>query len=139
MAADAVIDLGDDVDAMTISAVTGEGLDDLVHRIMDVVDTIERETPEREGFVLHRPLREEFTIRMDGSEWIVEGIAAVRATNLADLTDPDAAEFVSQRLVRSGIVAGLIDAGAEAGDDVRIGSIVFTFDPDLDDVEEMYT
>ena len=106
---------------------------------MDVVDTIERETPVREGFVLHRPLREEFTIRMDGSEWVVEGIAAVRATNLADLTDPDAAEFVSQRLVRSGIVAGLIDAGAQAGDDVRIGSIVFTFDPDLDDVEEMYT
>ncbi len=139
VAADAVIDLGDDVDAMTISAVTGEGLDDLVHRIMDVVDTIERETPAREGYVLHRPLREEFTIRMDGSEWVVEGIAAVRATNLADLTDPDAAEFVSQRLVRSGIVAGLIDAGAEAGDDVRIGSIVFTFDPDLDDVEEMYT
>ncbi len=122
-----------------ISAMTGEGLDDLLHVVADTVAEIERETPEREGFVLHRPLREEFTIRRDGGEWVVEGIAATRAVNLADLTDPDAAAFVATRLVRSGIVDGLIDAGAHAGDDVRIGSIVFTFDPDPDEVEEMST
>lgn len=121
----------------TISAITGEGLDDLMHAVADMVETIERTAPEREGFVLHRPLRDDFTIRRDGSEWIVEGIAAIRATNLADLTDPDAAEFVSQRLVRVGIVDRLREAGAESGDDVRIGSIVFTFDPDLEDPEEM--
>lgn len=123
----------------TISAVTGDGLDDLLHAVADMVDAVERSTPEREGFLLHRPLRDDFTIRRDGSEWIVEGIAAIRAANLSDLTDPDAAEFVSQRLVRSGIVDGLRDAGAEPGDDVRIGSIVFTFDPDLEDPEEVYS
>ena len=39
---------------------------------------------------------------------------------------------------RAGIVAALRDAGAEAGDDVKIGSIVFTFDPEAVDDEEAY-
>jgi Obg family GTPase CgtA-like protein len=69
---------------------------------------------------------------------VVEGTSAIRAVNLSDLTDPDAAEFVAKRLVRSGIVDGLVAAGAESGDDVRIGSIVFTFDPDRDMTPEQY-
>jgi len=123
-------DLDDDV--IEFSGLTGEGIDDLMYRIADVVATVELSTPERDGFVLHRPLRDDFTVRRDGPEWVVEGIAAVRAVNLSDLTDPDAAQFVSERLERSGIVEGLREAGAVSGDDVRIGSIVFTFDPDLD-------
>lgn len=127
-------DLG--VDVIGFSGLTGEGIDQLMYRIADVVETIEHESPEREGYVLHRPLRDDFTIRRDGPAWVVEGIAATRAINLSDLTDPDAAEFVSARLVTSGIVQGLRDAGAVSGDDVRIGSIVFTFDPDIDEEPE---
>ena len=124
--------LGLDEEVLPISAVTGAGINDLMYAIADEVDQVELETPEMEGFILHRPLRDDFTIRRDGPEWVVEGTAAVRAVNLSDLTDPDAAEFVAKRLVRSGIVGGLRTAGAEPGDDVRIGSIVFTFDPDQD-------
>jgi GTP-binding protein len=127
------LDLGEDV--IEFSGLTGEGIDELMHHIADTVETIEREAPVREGFVLHRPLRDDFTIDRKGTEWVVDGIAATRAVNLSDLTDPDAADFVSLRLVRSGIVQGLRDAGAESGDDVRIGSIVFTFDPETDDTE----
>ncbi|KAA3640880.1 MAG: GTPase ObgE [Armatimonadetes bacterium] len=122
-----------------ISALTGAGLDDLMYAVADLVGEVRDATEEREGYVLHRPLRDEFTIRQDSGAWVVEGIAAIRAVNLSDLTDPDAAEFAAQRLVSSGIVAGLIEAGAEAGDDVRIGSIVFTFDPDAEGDEEAYT
>ncbi len=121
------LDLGPDT--MRFSALTGEGIDALMFHIADVVEQVSLATPEREGFVLHRPLRDDFAIHRSGVKWIVDGIAAVRAVNLSDLTDPDAADFVSKRLVQSGIVDGLIDAGAEAGDDVEIGSIVFTFDP----------
>jgi GTPase len=131
--------IGVDDETLMISSVTGEGLSELLHTIADTVEDIERDQPEREGFILHRPLREEFTIRRDGGEFVVEGIAATRAVNLSDLTDPDAAAFVARRLVRSGIVGALVEAGAESGDDVRIGSIVFTFDPDQETVEELYT
>ncbi|NHZ70881.1 MAG: GTPase ObgE [Proteobacteria bacterium] len=123
---------------VAFSSVTGEGIDDLLYAMTELIDEVERETPEREGYVLHRPLRDDFSIRRDGAEWVVEGIAAVRAVNLSDLTDQDAADFVAKRLVRSGIVDGLVNAGAESGDDVRIGSIVFTFDPDREAEAEEY-
>jgi GTP-binding protein len=131
-------DLGLDDDVHMISALTGDGVDDLMYAIADEVDHVELETPAMEGFVLHRPLRDDFTIRRDSGEWIVEGTAAIRAVNLSDLTDPDAVDFVAKRLVESGIVDGLMAAGAEFGDDVRIGSIVFTFDPELDVDPEEY-
>lgn len=124
------------VDALEFSGLTGEGVDELMYRIADLVETVENSASEREGFILHRPLRDDFTVRRDGPEWVVEGLAATRAINLSDLTDPDAADFVSQRLERSGIVEGLRDAGAVSGDDVRIGSIVFTFEPEIGDDPE---
>jgi GTP-binding protein len=129
-------DLELEVDAMEFSGLTGEGVDELMYRIAELVETVQRDTPEREGFILHRPLRDDFTVRRDGPEWVVEGLAATRAINLSDLTDPDAADFVSHRLERSGIVEGLRDAGAVSGDDVRIGSIVFTFEPEVGDDQE---
>lgn len=132
----AALGLGDDV--LRISSMTGEGMDKLMYAVAELVDRVDRETPQREGFVLHRPLQDDFSIRRDQNEWVVEGITAVRAVNLSDLTDPDAADFVAKRLVRSGIVDDLIAAGAEQGDDVRIGSIVFTFDPDSEAQGEAY-
>lgn len=123
-------------DVFVFSALTGEGVDLLMYHIAEAVSEIKTETPEREGYVLHRPLRDDFTVTFESGEWIVEGIAAVRAVNLSDLTEADAAEFVSNRLVSSGVVQGLIDAGAKPGDDVRIGSIVFTFDPQTEHDEE---
>jgi len=135
----------DEIDALdlddgtlVVSAMTGDGIDRLMYEVAEIVDQVEEETPEREGYVLHRPLRDGFTIRRDSGTWLVEGIAAIRAINLSDLTDPDAAEFVAQRLVSSGIVEGLTEAGAEAGDDVKIGSIVFTFDPYAEGDQEAY-
>jgi GTP-binding protein len=127
-----------DEGTLIVSAMTGDGIDQLMYDVADLVDQVHEETPEREGYVLHRPLREGFTIRKDTGAWVVEGIDAIRAVNLSDLTDPDAAEYVAQRLVSTGIVAGLVEAGAETGDDVKIGSIVFTFDPDAEGDEEAY-
>jgi GTP-binding protein len=130
--------LGFDDDVHVISAMTGLGVEDLMYAIAEEVDQVEVETPAMEGFILHRPLRDDFTIRHDGPEWVVEGTAAIRAVNLSDLTDPDAAEFVAKRLIQSGLVDGMVTAGAEPGDDVRIGSIMFTFDPDQDMSPEDY-
>jgi len=120
-----------------VSAVTGDGTDALLHAVADEVDLHVRDTPEREGFVLHRPLAASFAVRRDtdGSGWMVEGRAAERAVNLDDLTSPQAADFAAQRLARIGVDDALTAAGAVPGDDVRIGRLVFTFDPDLVDPE----
>ena len=122
---------GSDTEIHPISGVTGEGVDRLMHLVADAVDLSERTAPEREGFVLHRPLAPSFAIRRDGDVWVVAGRAAERAVNLDDLTVPEAADFAAARLRRIGIDDALAAAGAAAGDDVRIGDLVFTFDPDL--------
>ena len=113
-----------------ISAVTGAGVDRLMYAIADAVDEAERSAPDREGFVLHRPLPPSFSVSRRGEEWVVSGRAAERAINLDDLTVPEAADFVASRLRRLGVDDALAEAGASPGDDVRIGDLVFTYDPE---------
>ncbi|NND02216.1 MAG: GTPase ObgE [Acidimicrobiia bacterium] len=116
-----------------ISSVTGDGLDQLMYAIADEVEEHVREAPEREGFVLHRPLRSTFEVNRRDGAWVITGRAAERAVNLADLTVPEAADFSAKRLGYLGVDAALEAAGAVEGDDVRIGDIVFTYMPARDD------
>lgn len=117
-----------DEELVTVSGVTGEGLPALLHRVADLVDLAEREAPAREGYTLHRPLDVPFTVsRVDGV-WVVEGKGAERAANLDDLTVPEAADLVARRLRFIGVDEALGAAGAEPGDDVRIGDLEFTFE-----------
>jgi GTP-binding protein len=118
------------LDVIAVSAVTGDGIDVLMHRIGDAVDSVERQAPDREGYVLHRPLSQSFSVTRSGSGWLVAGRSAERAINLDDLTVPEAADLVAHRLDALGVDDALRRAGAVPGDDVRIGELVFTFDPE---------
>ncbi len=122
-----------DRDVHLVSAVTGEGIDALMHAVADAVAQHEREAPDREGFVLHRPVVAGYRVARAGDGWVVAGRAAERAINLADLTVPEAADFVAARLRRIGVEDALREAGALPGDDVQIGDITFSFNPDVDD------
>jgi len=114
----------------TISAVTGLGLEQLMHAVADAVELAEREAPDREGYVLHRPVPPGFVVDHDGEMWVVSGAAAMRAVALDDLTAPEAADFAARRLATAGIDDALRAAGALSGDDVRIGDVVFEFQED---------
>jgi GTP-binding protein len=105
-----------------------------MHAVADAVDTAVRESPPRRGFVLHQPASVPFEVRREGDGWRIEGRHVERAVALDDLTVPEAADFVADRLARLGVEAALTEAGALAGDDVRIGGLVFDFRP-LDDEE----
>lgn len=102
-----------------------------MHAVADAVELHERHVPDRQGYRLHRPVVEPFTVDREGTGWVVSGRDAERAISLDDLTVPEAADFAAQRLGRLGVDAALLDAGARPGDDVRIGDVVFTFDPDM--------
>jgi GTP-binding protein len=121
--------------AMPVSALTGDGIREALHAIADLVDQAEREAPTRKGFVLHRPLGPTFTVRREGEAWRVEGLAAERAVAFADLTLPEAADMAAWRLDRLGVDRALSEAGAVAGDEVRIGDISFEFTPELSEEE----
>lgn len=115
-----------------VSALTGEGLIDVVHRIADLVDEVGRAAVDREGFVLHRPVAPRFEIAHHDGIWEVEGVEARRAVRFSDLTNPQAADLAAERLSRLGIDQALAEAGAEAGDTVRIGDLEFEYVPDTD-------
>ncbi|MCZ6661840.1 MAG: GTPase ObgE [Actinobacteria bacterium] len=135
-------DLGDmsgiaaGLDALEVSAVTGEGVRDALHEIADLVVEAERSAPERKGFVLHRPLGPRFKIAREAGSWRVEGVAAERAVGFADLTMEEAADMAARRLARLGVDDALEKAGAEEGDEVRIGELTFEFTRELTDEEE---
>jgi len=128
---DEVAELG----AMPVSALTGEGLRPVLHAIADLIEQAERQAPERRGFVLHRPLGPTFTIKREDDAWRIEGRAVKRAVAFADLTLPDAADMAARRLARLGVDEALSDAGAVAGDEVRIGELAFEYTPDLSEEE----
>lgn len=117
-------------EALTVSSLTGEGIPEFLHATADLVDLAQREAPDRPGYVLHRPVEVPFTIRRQDDVWLVEGVAARRAVAFADLTNPEAADMAASRLRRLGVDAALAGAGAEPGDEVRIGELSFEYLPE---------
>jgi GTP-binding protein len=118
------------VDAVSMSAVTGEGVDRVMYAVADAVGRSEREQPEGEGFVLYRPGPPGFEIHRDGDRWVVTGLLAERAVAFDDLTKPEAADVAARRLARAGVDEALRGMGAKAGDEVVIGDLVFEFADD---------
>lgn len=127
--------LAEELGALPVSAITGEGVTPALHVIADLVDTAQREAPERLGFILHRPLGPTFTIRREDGAWRVSGRSAERAIAFADLTMLEAADMAARRLSSLGVDEALVEAGAVAGDEVRIGEVAFEFTPDLAEEE----
>lgn len=113
--------------ATSVSALTGDNMDETLHAIADLVDRAEREAPERRGFVLYRPLGPTFEISQEKGAWRIEGRSAERAVGFADLTVSEAADMAAKRLARLGVDDALITAGATEGDEVRIGDLSFEF------------
>jgi GTP-binding protein len=123
------------IGARRVSAMSGEGIRDALHEIADLVERAEREAPERRGFILHRPLGPAFNLSREDEAWRVEGRSVERAVAFADLTMLEAADLAARRLSRLGVDQALQDAGAVAGDEVRIGELAFEFDPDWSEEE----
>jgi GTPase len=130
--ADLAGDPGSDGDGLDlrVSAVTGKGLRPLVGRLADLVRAARASEPEPGAYVVHRPSGEGFRIERDDGEWKVVGRQAERAVALNDLTNPEALGVAHQRLRRLGVDRALARAGAQPGDTVHIGRLVFTFEPD---------
>ncbi len=114
-------------EALSVSAVTHQGLDRFLHATADLVERAARVSPDRPGFILHRPSVSDVVVRREGRIWVVEGQAARRAVAFADLTRPDAARLAAERLDRLGVGEALAKAGALPGDEVRIGDLTWEY------------
>jgi len=116
---------------LEISSASGEGLEELVRRLGDLVASEREAAPARTTApVLHRPGPEGVEVVRQGAGFVVLGRDAERAVALSDLTDPAALEQVQRRLRRLGVGRALQRAGARAGDAVRVGGLEFSYEPD---------
>ena len=115
---------------LRISAVTGEGIPQLRGRLADAVRAARAAVAEPSQFVVHRPVREGYQVLREGGSWVVEGREATRAVALSDLTRVDALDEAHRRLKSLGVDKALARAGAQPGDSVRIGGLVFEYQDD---------
>jgi GTPase len=120
-------------EALVISAATGEGVDGLLDELFDRVRTARRETPEPVGYLRHVVPEERIRVEREGPAWRVVSRRAERAVASADLDSDEAVARLQRRLIAIGVERALGDAGARAGDEVRIGDAVFDFEPETQD------
>lgn len=125
-----------------ISAVTGEGLDPLRYRLGELVaqarasDEVEIATDEGIVITLQEP-REKFTIqRTDSGGYQVVGGRIQRWIQMLPINNADALRYLQGRLRREGVDQALVDAGARSGDEVVIGTAMFDFEPEIDDLPQ---
>ncbi len=119
-------------DGHRLSAVTGEGVDEIVGRLFSMVQQARASDPEPTQFVVHRPVPEGVSVvRHDDGSFEVLGRQALRAVALSDLTDVEALAHAQQRLDQLRVPRALARAGAKSGDIVVIGDFQFEYEPDL--------
>ena len=115
-------------DVLTISSITGEGIDTLVGQLAGLVIQVRREEAEKldHKVVVHKPLPDEIFVARDGQNaWIVEGRPAIRAVRFQDLTNDEALAEIVRRLRALGVDRMLTRAGVRDGDVVTIGPLSF--------------
>jgi GTP-binding protein len=115
---------------LAISAVTGEGIEELLRTLNDLVTATRTAAPERLGYVRHVVRDQPTRVQRENGAWRVTGLAPERAVVTTDIDNEEAVERLQRKLVQMGVEKMLEQAGAKAGDEVRIGQVAFDFEPE---------
>ena len=110
-----------------ISAVSGEGVDVLLGRVVELLATLPKEqsdASERRGMqrVPHRP-RTTWSVRKEDEVYVVDSEELERMVAMADTRDPRVLLQVWREMSKRGMAQGLADSGIEPGDTIRIGRV----------------
>jgi len=109
---------------MFLSAVTGEGVQELMDRAMTVLDAYPKEeVVDAEPLAPHRREYLPNKVWAEDGVYIVQSEALERLAALADTRDPRVMVQLWRELERRGMARDLIDAGIQAGDTIRIGKV----------------
>ena len=116
--------------AISVSSLTGEGVEALRERLEELASTSEAAEPASAPYVVLRPARPAFTVVRDGDRFLVEGRNVERWVRGTDLDDPHQVTALQRRLVKAGVERRLAAAGARRGDEVVIAGHAFEFIPE---------
>lgn len=118
-------------ESFAISAETGEGVEALAVRLAELVKIAKgSEVPKSHRTIRLRPGSAKVSISRDEDVWVVSCDIAERLVRRFDLSNPDALAYLQDRFDQLGIEAALSEAGARPGDDVALGDLMFTYEPD---------
>ncbi|MER3454111.1 MAG: GTPase ObgE [Acidimicrobiia bacterium] len=112
-----------------ISAKTGEGVPRLLTEIAKRVEESRREEPRNKSFLLYRPKPRGFLVERKNNEFVVVGDVADRLSRIEPLDSRGAIDYINAVLRRSGVERALEQAGAQAGDTVRLGEVSLEWHP----------
>jgi GTPase len=115
--------------AIPISALTGQGVAELIETLRAEVERARSELPPAIGFVRHVIREDPIRIEREGDAWRVWGRRPERAVATTDMDNEEAVIRLQRRLIAIGVERMLSQAGARTGDEVRIGTIAFDFQP----------
>lgn len=122
-----------DCEIFEVSAVSKTGLDAVVNRLADILDTIPNnplyDDSQIESHVLYKFKKEEpFIItRDDDGTWVVSGKEVERIFKMTKFSSDEAVNRFAKKLRKMGIDDKLVEMGAETGDSVRILDFYFDF------------
>ena len=123
-----------------VSAVSHEGLRQLLFALGDVVAKARRDAPEPEvtRTVLRPKAVDEkgFTVTVEEGRFRVRGHKPERWVRQTDFGNDEAVGYLADRLARLGVEDTLVDLGAEPGAEVVVGGdedgVIFDFAPQLE-------
>jgi GTP-binding protein len=128
--------LGTEIPVLGISATTGAGCERLLEaagRLVGRSGELGAAEPGEGGFRLYRGprgLSREFLVRREEGGFRVSGESLERLVVVTDLDDDSAVLRLQRQLARIGVEQALLEAGAQQGDEIKIGAEAFTFYPD---------
>lgn len=106
-----------------ISAATGEGVDQLMARVAEVLKDLPKEdlikVDERMVYTLEED-KEEFEVRIEEGDYIVEGPAIERLMGRVNIQDNESMYYFQKCIKEMGIEAKLKEKGVKEGDTVRV-------------------
>ena len=112
-------------DPLFISAATGEGVPDLLRRLLELLSAIEVPASLVAEVPVLRPRGRQphFTVTKGHGLFVVEGEGPVSLVEMMGLESEEARLEVRRRLTRMGVPSALRRAGIRAGDRVRFGTV----------------
>ena len=115
-----------------ISALNNIGIDDVLTKLADTLETIEKDDlyseNDYESHVIYKFKNEKpYTITNDNGVWVIKGEEIEKLFKMTKFTEDEGVIRFGRKLKGMGVEEALEEAGAQRGDDVQILDYVFTF------------
>ncbi|OXM86843.1 GTPase ObgE [Paenibacillus rigui] len=127
--------LNQEIQILEMSAITKNGVQELLYKVADLLETIPEmplvedliDLSERKVFRLETKDDEDYTIRRDNEDFVVESPSLERLIKRTNFSTEEAVMRFARILRKKGIDQALRERGAKDGQTVRIGDFEFEF------------